>query len=84
MTAVNFFLDTRCSAPTGTDGTLLHPSVKPPKRTITLRRITDQRDPFSEFHTNAHPRLVNYAFELLMEQEHTKQKPAPRHDQPER
>ena len=38
MTAVNFFLDTRCSAPTGTDGTLLHPSVKPPKRTITLRR----------------------------------------------
>ena len=47
-------------------------------------RITDQRDPFSEFHTNAHPCLVNYAFELLMEQEHTKQKPAPRHDQPER
>lgn len=46
--------------------------------------ITDQRDPFSEFHTNAHPCLVNYAFELLMEQEHTKQKPAPRHDQPER
>ena len=47
-------------------------------------RITDQRDPFSEFHTNAHPCLVNYAFELLMEQEHTKQKPAPRRDQPER
>lgn len=49
-------------------------------------RITDsdQRDPFLVFHTNAHPCLVNYAFELLMEQEHTKQKPAPRHDQPER
>ena len=38
MTAVNFFLDTRCSAPTGTADTLPHPSVKPPKRTIALRR----------------------------------------------
>ena len=49
-------------------------------------RITDpdQRDPFSVFHTNAHPCLVNYAFELLMEQERAKQKPAPRRDQPER
>lgn len=38
MTAVNFFSDTRCSAPTGTADALLCPSVKPPKRTITLRR----------------------------------------------
>ena len=49
-------------------------------------RITDpdQRDPFSVFHTNAHPCLVNYTFELLMEQERTKQKPAHQRDQPER
>lgn len=38
MTAVNFFSDTRCSAPTGTADTPPHPSVKPPKRTIALRR----------------------------------------------
>ena len=47
-------------------------------------RITSERDPYSEFGTNAHPCLVNYAFELLLEQERTRQKSAPRHDQPER
>ena len=35
---VNSCWATLSSVPTGTDGTLLHPSVKPPKRTITLRR----------------------------------------------
>ena len=47
-------------------------------------RITDQRDPFSEFHTNAHPCLVNYAYELLIEQERDKKKSAPKRDEPER
>lgn len=46
--------------------------------------ITPDRDPYSEFRTNAHPCLVNYAFELLLEQEYTKQKPTPRRDQLER
>lgn len=46
--------------------------------------ITPEHDPLSEFHTNAHPCLVNYAYELLMEQERSKQKPAPKRDEPER
>jgi len=46
--------------------------------------ITPEHDPFSEFHTNAHPCLVNYAYELLIEQERDKKKTAPKHDEPER
>ena len=38
MTAVNSFSDIRCSAPIGTADTPPHPSVNPPKRTITLRQ----------------------------------------------
>ena len=79
MTAVNFFLDTRCSEPTGTDGTLLHPSAAK-----TDYHITPEHDPLSEFHTNAHPCLVNYAYELLIEQERDKKKSAPKRDEPER
>lgn len=46
--------------------------------------ITPEHDPFSEFHTNAHPCLVNYAYELLIEQERDKKKSAPKRDEPER
>lgn len=46
--------------------------------------ITTKRDPFAEFQTNTHPCLVNYAFELLLEQERGRQKPAPEHSQMER
>lgn len=46
--------------------------------------ITPEHDPLSEFHTNAHPCLVNYAYELLIEQERNKKKSAPKRDEPER
>lgn len=46
--------------------------------------ITPEHDPLSEFHTNAHPCLVNYAYELLIEQERDKKKSAPKRDEPER
>lgn len=46
--------------------------------------ITTKRDPFAEFQTNTHPCLVNYAFELLMEQERSRQKPTPERSQMER
>lgn len=46
--------------------------------------ITPEHDLYAAYHTNAHPCLVNGAFELLIEQERMKQKPALRHDQPER
>lgn len=46
--------------------------------------ITTMRDPFAEFQTNTHPCLVNYAFELLIEQERGRQKPAPERSQIER
>lgn len=46
--------------------------------------ITTKRDPFAEFQTNTHPCLVNYAFELLIEQERGRQKPAPKRSQMER
>ena len=75
MTAVNFFSDTRCSAPTGTAE---RAAAK------TDYHITPEHDPLSEFHTNAHPCLVNYAYELLIEQERNKKKSAPKRDEPER
>lgn len=44
MTAVNFFSDTRCSAPTGTDGTLPQPSAKPPSLiTVSQTSATHSR-----------------------------------------
>ena len=46
--------------------------------------ITPEHDLLSEFHTNAHPCLVNYAYELLIEQERNKKKSAPKRDEPER
>ena len=46
--------------------------------------ITPEHDPLSEFHTNAHPCLVNYAYELLTEQMRGRQKPVPRRNEPER
>ena len=36
--------------------------------------ITPERDPYIDFQTNAHPCLVNYAFELLAEKERAQQK----------
>ena len=47
-------------------------------------RITKDRDPHLELSTNAHPCLVNYAYELLMEQEQSKQKPPRQKNEPER
>lgn len=46
--------------------------------------ITKDHDPHGYLCTNAHPCLVNGAYELLMEQERGKQKQAPQKNEPER
>lgn len=46
--------------------------------------ITKDHDPYSGYSTNAHPCLVNCAYELLMEQESGKQKQAPQKNEMER
>lgn len=46
--------------------------------------ITKDHDPHGNLCTNAHPCLVNYAYELLMEQERSKQKQVPQKNEMER
>ncbi|MDD4510629.1 MAG: DUF3849 domain-containing protein [Oscillospiraceae bacterium] len=46
--------------------------------------LTNNYNPYSSYGTNAHPCLVNCAYELLMEQERGKEKQAPQKNEQER